>query len=117
MRILLQTVQSTYMECREHAVGKACAELAICPKEKSVKLISCEMMADQTTRIEDWEVISLPGESKHRLKGEVFGHPRIPDGKKVTTSFVMNVCDDVAVTTSGTIYHLGKPKDQPCLSM
>src|SRR5271156_5007942 len=42
------------------------------------------------------------------LHGEVYGHPRLTDGRMVTTSSVIKLRDDVAVTQSGTIYRLGK---------
>jgi len=70
-------------------------------------------MESQTIRIENWEVITLPWESRHSLQGEVFGHPRYPNGKRVTTSVLKDLHDDVAVTNSGTVYLLGKPKERP----
>jgi hypothetical protein len=80
-------------------------------------------MSEQAVRLENWEVMSNPWKMKAYLCGEVYGHPRLPDGYVVTTSAVVEVHDDVAVTKSGTVYHLGKQKKQavsaaiPCLSV
>ena len=79
-------------------------------------------MSEQAVRIENWEVFSNPWRMKQYLRGEVYGHPRLADGRVVTTSAVIELRDDVAVTKSGTIYQLGKRKTQaidaaiPCLS-
>ncbi len=65
-------------------------------------------MSDQTIRIENWEVITLPSNSKPCLYGEVQSHPRFPNGSLVTTSTLMELRNEVAVTRSGTIYQLGR---------
>ncbi len=64
-------------------------------------------------RIENWEIITLPWEKKHSLHGQVYGHPRVPDGNSVTTSILRDLREDTAVTNSGTVYLLGKRKEQP----
>ena len=69
-------------------------------------------MPEQTIRIENWEVIINPCKMKQYLRGEVYGHPNFSDGQTVTSSGLMELRDDVAVTKSGTIYHLGKRKKQ-----
>jgi hypothetical protein len=80
-------------------------------------------MSDQTIRIENWEVVTNPRNMKQWLHGEVQGHPRFPNGSLVTTSILMELRDEVAVTKSGTIYQLGRRRKKhfnttiPCLSM
>jgi hypothetical protein len=79
-------------------------------------------MSDQAVRLENWQVINNSGEKKAYLCGEVYGHPRLPDGRLVTTSAVIELHDDTAVTRSGTVYRLGKQREQafnkavPCVS-
>ena len=80
-------------------------------------------MSEQAVRLENWEMISNPWKMKQYLHGEVYGHPRLPDGRLVTTSAVIELHDNVAVTKSGTIYQLGRQRKQtvaaaiPCLSV
>ena len=80
-------------------------------------------MPEQTIRIENWEVIINPWKMKQCLHGGVYGHQNFFDGQTVTSSGLMELRDDVAVTKSGTTYHLGKRKNQslnaavPCLSV
>ncbi len=80
-------------------------------------------MSEQTVRLENWEVFDNSWKMKRYLHGEVYGHPRLPDGRMVMTSSVIELRDDVAVTQSGTIYRLGKQRKRtinatiPCLSL
>jgi hypothetical protein len=82
-----------------------------------------EAMSDQSVRIENWEVVTIPWQSKQYLHGEVYGHPQFPDGHTVTTSRVIDLSDEMAVTKSGTVYRLGRRKKPalksavPCLSV
>jgi len=69
-------------------------------------------MPEQTIRIENWEVVTNPWKMKQYLRGQVYGHPNFPDGHAVTTSRLMELRDDGAVTKSGTTHHLGKRKKQ-----
>lgn len=43
------------------------------------------------------------------LRGDVVGHPRRPDGSRVTTSPVVRVSGRLAWTASGTCYELAEP--------
>lgn len=80
-------------------------------------------MSEQVVRLENREVFNNPWKMQRYLHGELYGHPRLPDGRAVTTSSVIELRDDVAVTKSGTIYRLGKQRKQtinaaiPCLSL
>ena len=58
-------------------------------------------------KIEDWTITSINGTA--RLFGKVFGHPRIMDGHRVSTSEIINHEDGVITTHSGTEYELGTP--------
>jgi hypothetical protein len=62
----------------------------------------------RTIRLENWDVISHPRKTIRCLFGQVFGDPRFPDGHLVTTSTLVDLRDDEAVTKSGTVYRLGK---------
>lgn len=42
------------------------------------------------------------------LAGEVYGHPRFPDGKGVKTSGIVSVVGRQVTTRGGTTYRLGK---------
>lgn len=80
-------------------------------------------MSEQTIRIENWQVATNPWTRKQYLHGEIYGHPDFPDGHTVTTSRLIDLRDDVAVTKSGTIYQLGRRRAKtlnpaiPCLSV
>jgi hypothetical protein len=82
-----------------------------------------EAMSDQSVRIENWEVVTLPWQSKQYLHGEVYGHPHFSDGHTVTTSRLIDLSDETAVTKSGTVYRLGRRRKPalksavPCLSV
>jgi hypothetical protein len=69
-------------------------------------------MSDQTIRIENWKVVTNRWNRNQCLHGEVQGHPRFPNGSLVTTSTLMELRDEVAVTESGTIYQLGRRRTQ-----
>jgi len=67
-------------------------------------------------KINNWAIVSTnspytaPKMVACRLRGEVFGHPRFPDGKPVTTSSISHVtADRKVVTNSGSVYELGDP--------
>jgi hypothetical protein len=64
--------------------------------------------------IEDWAVVEvydpyMPPETRRKsLNGAVYGHPRFPDGKYVTTSSIVGKNDkNEVVTFSGSSYELG----------
>jgi len=57
-------------------------------------------------RIENWRFVQVEG--KHKLYGDVYGHPRIGDGKGVFTSSVLEIDEGLQrVETRNTIYLLG----------
>src|SRR5512140_3207629 len=67
-------------------------------------------------KLDQWCVVSrtfpsLPPPEQERccLHGQVTGHPRCSDGKKVTTSLVVSRDGDNGVTKSGSAYELGEP--------
>jgi hypothetical protein len=113
----MEKPHSTTMEHRMHTAG---SEVRTEPAGASER---GEAMSNQVIRIENWEVITNPFKMKQYLHGEVYGHPEFQDGRAVTTSSLMDLRDDVAVTKSGTVYRLGKRKNQafnkaiPCLSV
>jgi len=65
-------------------------------------------------RIENWAVVvsdpyAAPEARRQKLQGEVFGHPRFPDGTTVTTSSIVGKNWKGHVTTSsGSYYELGQ---------
>lgn len=56
-------------------------------------------------RLENWCIL-FPG----GLHGNVYGHPKFPDGKEVTTSLPVATVDNQILTKSGSLYILGEPK-------
>lgn len=70
-------------------------------------------------KIENWAVVSpvkSPYDSPElvgpSLNGQVFGHPRFPDGKWVTTSTICGINEENEVTTmSGSSYELGQVRE------
>jgi hypothetical protein len=74
--------------------------------------------APHRPRLENWAVVGNYGSPYHapeqmvtRLRGAVYGHGAFSEGKDVVTSavVVLNVKSGYAVTSSGTIYALGRP--------
>ena len=63
-----------------------------------------------SVRMEDWTTTSY-GVSGIRLFGTVYGHPRIQDGHRTSTSTIVFMTERVARTESGTVYLLGRKKD------
>lgn len=68
--------------------------------------------------IDEWEVRPAiddprcpPEESGIVLRGRVKGHPRKPDGMRVTTSCVADAKGRTVRTESGTVYELGRPSE------
>ncbi len=71
----------------------------------------------KTVKLENWAVCFLPGDAfgalaadcgvPGRLTGEVIGHPRIDDGKGVTTTPMTKAEGRLITTNSGTVYELG----------
>lgn len=55
-------------------------------------------------RIENW-IVTLD----NRLEGYVYGHPRIQDGHRASTSLIQGKRNGYVVTLSGTEYELGIP--------
>lgn len=43
-----------------------------------------------------------------KLRGEVYGHPRFPDGHRISSSALIEAWSRTAVTKSGTRYVLGR---------
>ena len=67
-------------------------------------------------RIERWAVkpargsdFSAPEVRGIRLRGDVFGHPRHPDGNRVSTGPIVKVEGRTVTTESGSVYVLGAP--------
>ena len=65
-------------------------------------------------RLECWSVhggdgYTPPEHVVPRLHGRVYGHPKIDDGKIVSTSPIEEVHGHMIVTKSGTCYLLGTP--------
>lgn len=65
--------------------------------------------------LENWSVVyhvnspyDAPELWGRALHGFVYGHPRIPDGKEVTTSKIVGISERKILTNSGTAYTLGK---------
>ena len=70
-------------------------------------------MSTQGVRIENWVVFTHFGNAKQHLRGHVYGHPAYLDGQLMTTSAVIELDDNAAVTTSGTVYRLGRRWQAP----
>ncbi len=70
-------------------------------------------MSRQAT-IHNWRVVSTgnpfmaPECRMQSIQGEVTGHPRHPDGKRVTTSTIDKIEGRTVTTYSGTVYTLGR---------
>jgi hypothetical protein len=72
---------------------------------------------EKRMKIENWAVIFPPSVSpytppellKQSLQGEIFGHPKFNDGKRITTSSIVgkNSRNEI-LTHSGSIYELGQ---------
>jgi hypothetical protein len=67
-------------------------------------------------RLEKWAVVFLnadpykaPELQQASLMGEAHGHPRFPDGSKITTSRPKSVEGRRVTTSSGSVYVLGEP--------
>lgn len=92
-----QALQSAIRGCLSHLSGTATeAQPAVGPQ------------------LESWFLVGTEG--RYRLTGKVFGHPsdRFGDADIVTTSLVRSYdpVQKVAVTATGTRYHLGQPSAQ-----
>lgn len=67
-------------------------------------------------RITNWVLIAhadrspLPQGHSRKLRGDVYGHPRFPDGYRVTTTRIVGTRDGRIVTRSGSHYELGDPQ-------
>lgn len=66
-------------------------------------------------RIENWQEINLLGGT--RILGNVYESDAFEEGEEMFTSLIAkyhNVLGSLVVeTTSGSMYHLGKPADKP----
>jgi len=75
----------------------------------------------KTVKLENWAVCFLPQDAwgatladcdvPGRLTGNVFGHSNIRDGEIVTTTPMVKTEGRLITTHSGTVYELGKAKD------
>lgn len=54
------------------------------------------------------EAYSPPEDQVKVIQGEVYGHPRFPDGHKINTSALIECWSRTAVSKSGTRYVLGR---------
>lgn len=65
------------------------------------------MTAKQECRLENWRIARLKG--KQILFGDVFGHPSLRDGTRVTTNNLLSFEEyGSRAETLNTVYHLGK---------
>lgn len=66
--------------------------------------------------LKNWSVVVpvdpylAPEQCHESLRGNVYGHPSIEDGTKVTTSRIISVCGRKIMTVSGTTYELENPE-------
>ena len=72
-------------------------------------------------RIENWAMVGLypyapPEQQVFCLEGELYGHPRVTDGHRTTTTEIVGVDGEVILTNSGSRYVLGEP-DPPYEAM
>ena len=64
--------------------------------------------------LNNWSVVvkgglyDAPELQTYHLKGEVTGHPLLPDGEHVMTSYIVCCRDRIVTTNSGNSYRLGK---------
>lgn len=71
----------------------------------------------ERVRIENWAIVNIPNSPyqapelvKPQLTGDIFGHPKHIDGKKVTTSIVVSLdISNKICETENTSYVLGAP--------
>jgi hypothetical protein len=61
-----------------------------------------------TARLEDWRIIDI-GSGVCILAGRPYGRSGLRDGAWMTSSRVVQIAGQVAVTGSGSRYHLGVP--------
>lgn len=62
----------------------------------------------QPPRLDDWCVVLAPDGQQH-LVGQVWGHPRLIDGRTVITSPLVWIAEDrSAARTRNTLYALGR---------
>jgi hypothetical protein len=61
-----------------------------------------------TSRLEDWRIIDI-GNGVCILAGRPYGRSGLPDGLWMTSSRVVQIAGQVAVTGSGSRYRLGVP--------
>lgn len=68
-------------------------------------------------KLEQWSIIYPPNSNPYTppefkravLHGKVFGHSHYPDGKLISTSYIIRVSEEKYVhTKSGTVYELGE---------
>ena len=68
-------------------------------------------------RIENWSITGngpyiAPEQRHQQIAGEVFGHPKIEDGKFIRTSDIEKIDGSKVTTYSGSVYTLGEPKEE-----
>jgi hypothetical protein len=62
------------------------------------------MLISNNAWLEDWVIVG------DRAYGIVYGHHRIPDGKRISTSVIRKrYANGRKIRTLNTIYNLGKP--------
>lgn len=73
----------------------------------------------KVAKIENWGIMSdagiytSPELINFQLRGEVYGHYRIEDGKEIRTSTIEKIdYEKRIVETQHTIYQLGKPNEE-----
>lgn len=62
-------------------------------------------------RLEQWTITDVDG-SGPRLFGTAYGHPRIIEGHRVSSSRIVRIDGNTAVTETGTEYTLGTPNPE-----
>ena len=76
----------------------------------------------KTIKLDKWAVVAggnyttsfipPPEIVKHRLSGYVYGHPKIPDGEHITSSYIVSCSKKgnsrLVETHSGSVYRLGR---------
>lgn len=60
--------------------------------------------------LRSWQVAAFVG--AFAIVGDVYGHPRRPDGERIVSSIVADFDGRLVRTRSGSLYRLGDPSPQ-----
>lgn len=67
-------------------------------------------------KLENWSITRLPVSAYQApesgppcFTGQVFGHPKFPEGDNIVSTPIKRIFEGGILTESGSVYHLGEP--------